>query len=949
MRLIKSQNARHAEAPTPAGVFDEKYDWLFRWAMHFTHNDRGMAEDLVQDAFVRLLVSWPKIKDDITQVEPFLYSTLKYGHLMELRRGRRFNFQDLALIEFDDLRLSLKEEKGTDPIDVQDDLRRIVAYLCWRKRSVKSASILLLRFFHGYFPEEIARIALMKRGSIDELLRVAREEVKAYLADPNGVAFIHQSKPPELMPRRIAMPQERFAEELRTTIYQAQTSTCPSASQWAERYNAVPSRPLSADRLAHLVSCEHCLKIVNSIFQFPSQSSDIEVSARRSKDSDSANGKASVEQRRRSIAGGMERYRKLYEHHPGALMIAVNGEVVAMRDVSSIHSELKVQSAVERSLGMIDVLSEQGITLLTLFVPVGPPEAPPEVRHEIVLSDNRKLELLLRFTSESAIIELHYDDPLFQSAPAPADLEELADDATLDSAVHQDQPESGDGPRRPWLKRISSWFSKLPMPEMSPLLATALVCGVASFVLFVLWFHRSGVMKPDDVLNRASAAASIQHGQVGVVMQTVHIQTLHRKLERTVYRDAEGRRQRKVKPLSGEDLALENTLATAGVSWDDPLSASSFDYWHAHEHVRQDVVSTNGAGLLSLTTTVDDDHVASETLTVRTSDFHTVGKTIKLRDQGTVEIAEVSYGIFPWSSVNPDLFEPDVLASVPSPRNGIHPAFIPHIPLPPTEMELNEAELTVRLILNRLQMDSSNDLAVNRKTDAVYVQGVVASSEEKQKLQIELRTVPHVVSMVQTVAEMDSHPPSGSEITSVKQTSGSATPSPLDHFLADAGFDHARAGAVAEVFVNSSFSIKHESQAIADLLDHYSQNAHLSASARTAFSQLVVQHRTALLDALRSEERQLGSLGLTSPASPSAPASSGNDVQAMRAEAERNFALSMELTMGSNDGGRPAKEIAPQLIASIADLRTVIQRISVPSPTSKTTADTSAANHETRE
>ncbi len=66
---------------------------------------------------------------------------------MELRRGRRVSFQDIALIEFDDLCLSLKEEKGADPIAVQDDLRRIVAYLCWRKRTVKSASILLLRSF----------------------------------------------------------------------------------------------------------------------------------------------------------------------------------------------------------------------------------------------------------------------------------------------------------------------------------------------------------------------------------------------------------------------------------------------------------------------------------------------------------------------------------------------------------------------------------------------------------------------------------------------------------------------------------------------------------------------------------------------------------------------------------------------------------------------------------
>ena len=102
MQLIKSQNVRDAETSTPASVFAEKYDWLLRWALHFTQNDHVVAEDLVQEAFVRLLVSWPRIKDNIDQVEPFLYSTLKYAHLMELRRSRRFNFQNLALIEFDD-------------------------------------------------------------------------------------------------------------------------------------------------------------------------------------------------------------------------------------------------------------------------------------------------------------------------------------------------------------------------------------------------------------------------------------------------------------------------------------------------------------------------------------------------------------------------------------------------------------------------------------------------------------------------------------------------------------------------------------------------------------------------------------------------------------------------------------------------------------------------------
>ena len=130
MRLILSNNSLRKPAPlTPEAIFESKYDWLLRWAMHFTQNDREAAEDLVQDAFVRLVTSWPRIKENVEQVEPVLYSYLKYCYLTEIRRGQRFNLQELVLIEFDDLRLSLQEEKTADSIEVQDDLRRIIVVM----------------------------------------------------------------------------------------------------------------------------------------------------------------------------------------------------------------------------------------------------------------------------------------------------------------------------------------------------------------------------------------------------------------------------------------------------------------------------------------------------------------------------------------------------------------------------------------------------------------------------------------------------------------------------------------------------------------------------------------------------------------------------------------------------------------------------------------------------
>jgi RNA polymerase sigma factor (sigma-70 family) len=939
MRLVKSDKVRELVAPTPESVFAAKYEWLLRWAKHFTQNDQHAAEDLAQEAFVRLIVSWPRIKDNIDQVEAFLYSTLKYAHLMELRRGRRFNFQDLALIEFDDLRLSLQEEKTTDPIEVQDDLRRIVAYLCWRKRSAKSASVLLLRFIHGYYPDEIAQIAVMKRGPINELLRVAREEVKAYLADPSRVEIMRQGKPPELMPRQVAVPSERFAEELQTTIFEAQATPCPDRHQLLQRYQTLGAKPVPTELLAHIVSCKRCLHTINATFNFQSPTdrpSDGMVSSSRRSRRTGPSGPPSKEDIRRVMDGGKERFRKLYEHHPRGLMIAVNGDVLAMRDVNSATSELKVQTDPDKSLGIIDVLSEQGISLLTLYVPSGPPDAPPEVRHEILLSDDRKLELLLRFTSEGAVIELHYNDPFFLSVAgarsvfeANAESEETSETMALSVPEIQAATVEVSKHRPSWWRRVLHKMAHMAIPEMSPMFATAMVCAVAAMVFLFLSFHNASVMKPEELLTRSvsSEHAPPQAGLTGVVVQTVRIQTPRRKLERTLYRDVQGRRHSREQEPNGEDAALRTQLERAGISWTDPLSAHSFKDWHDRTAISHDIVKRTEPGLLTLTTTASGGLVDSESLTVRESDFHPVGRSVKLRDAGTVEIAELSYSVLPWSSVNPDLFDP-LAAAPPVAGGGVHAALLPHLPMLPTLAQIDEAELGARLVLNRLHLDSSGRIQLSREADGVHVQGVVETDDEKYRLQGQLRLVSHVLPSILTVQEMAAQPSAGSEITSIRQTSVVAPePSALERFFMERGLDKAAVGTSAQEFVDSSFTVRHESEQITMLLNRFSSDDKLSAAARTALSELLIQHKASLLAVLGKEERQLVALQLIPQPVLAAEGVEGN-ADALKRSADQNFTLCFDLTSGSTASSRSAQTIAPQLATSIAQLRAVVLHIS---------------------
>jgi hypothetical protein len=209
--------------------------------------------------------------------------------------------------------------------------------------------------------------------------------------------------------------------------------------------------------------------------------------------------------------------------------------------------------------------------------------------------------------------------------------------------------------------------------------------------------------------------------------------------------------------------------------------------------------------------------------------------------------------------------------------------------------------------------------------------------------------VPHVLTSILTVDEMDTQPATASAITSVKQTSlMAAEPSSLEKLLTEKGIGPDKAGPLAQQLVNSSFSANHESKALTELLERFAQNDQLSPAARTSLSQLLVQHKAALLKALQEEEQQLIALGLAPNVSNAATGPVQNDADALRVAAEHNFSLCMELTSGTSASARPAQSIVPQLVASVAQLRTVTLRISAASQLYTPSPNATATNHESR-
>jgi len=343
---------------TPERMFASKYAWLLRWALHFVQNDRAAAEDLVQDTFVRILLSWDTLRN-LDDLEPLLYSYLKYAHLDEQRRRRSYAFQSLSTVDSEALEISLKTSTLFEQIGIQNELRSILAFLLWRRRSAKFASIFLLRFFHGFFPEEIAAICLVSRHSVDLSLRYARAELKTYLLDSSRLQIPGRGRIPEFQFAKISVPAHEFVDDLRRQIFNGPREVCPSADELERRYNSFPRRSLDCDLLAHIVVCETCLERVTGNAGAPPPSArsveDSFASARRSKVHQQ--GVPSKARLARVFAYGKRWLREIFEHRLGvasgfaiAVSIIVAVGLFAWMRMNQVQEQVHFHDSIENSV-----------------------------------------------------------------------------------------------------------------------------------------------------------------------------------------------------------------------------------------------------------------------------------------------------------------------------------------------------------------------------------------------------------------------------------------------------------------------------------------------------------------------------------------------------------------------------------------------------------------------
>src|SRR6266545_4128790 len=177
-------------APRHADIFLERYARLLGWALTLTEHDRQLAEDLLHDAFIQFSLGEPDL-NAIENLDGYLRTMLRNIHISHARRASWSRMRQLSAVEYDSAEISLRSVDPRAEMLVKDQLRAVCRYACGRKETSKAASDLILRFFHGYYPEEIARVSRASRPAVKERLRLARAEARLYLEDPSRLNFIN--------------------------------------------------------------------------------------------------------------------------------------------------------------------------------------------------------------------------------------------------------------------------------------------------------------------------------------------------------------------------------------------------------------------------------------------------------------------------------------------------------------------------------------------------------------------------------------------------------------------------------------------------------------------------------------------------------------------------------------------------------------------------------------
>ncbi|MFP5276260.1 MAG: RNA polymerase sigma factor [Acidobacteriota bacterium] len=750
---------------------EEYYGKLQTWGVALTRGDRVMAQEIVHDLCLHFTVAKPDLSQ-VTNLDGYLYTSLRHIYLSALARASREAMQTVNIADFDSVQFALGSRRSDNLVDMQNDLRRICNYVLWRKSSSKSASYFILHFFHGYARREVAEIARSSIAAIYNKLKVARTELTSQLEASGKLRIATRDLPPNPLLRVSAISSAELFQELRQRIFGATSSDCLPEEHLLVQYRTTVPKPIPCGLLSHIVSCEHCLALLDRHFQRTSgQDQEPPGSPWSFKDGDGNRPGTPRDIGYHEMMSLVRRQRdRIYEHRPRTLSIAVNGRIVAFHDVQSERSTLVSRADHPEAVQFVEVFTDQQIRLALLPIADLPPEGLQVHRQKVLLSDDRSLELRVSFDGQGLHSQVTYLDPALAAETTEEETEEkpIANDtvplfASLPATRARGKFES-----------IASWIVRsihAAIPRYALAWATILIAvlsgaGYLTYRYTLAPLDARTILKDSVKLETASAKGKAEHrilqlealdaggrtawkGTVDVWQEPANGRTMRRlynaqhQLLAAEWHRKNGESGSHIASASGLVSEADHDVAQSKF-WEVGVSAHTFQALAA----RHLAIRTSGSNyeLTGTDLARGRAHIVSAAL-VLDHHLHFVGETLHVRNgYGFTEVRFVeAYDVrVPAVSVPDSVFEPGNLNSGlrknpgdTSVQNGITDR------LGGDNTKLVQTEVAVLYRLSELGADVGEPIQITRTPSGhILVAGTVASDAVKSKIVASLDTVP---------------------------------------------------------------------------------------------------------------------------------------------------------------------------------------------------------------
>ncbi len=148
-------------------LYKALYQELTKWCVSMTGN-RTLAEDLVQEAFLRALINAELLKElDLSRRRAWMYRTIKNLYIDKKRREA-----------FETVMDELPEEGSTEAQYVQIDDALLLSLLTEDEKS-----LFVLRYLEGYNSAELGKLFGLPAGTVRSKLSGARKHLRQMLEE----------------------------------------------------------------------------------------------------------------------------------------------------------------------------------------------------------------------------------------------------------------------------------------------------------------------------------------------------------------------------------------------------------------------------------------------------------------------------------------------------------------------------------------------------------------------------------------------------------------------------------------------------------------------------------------------------------------------------------------------------------------------------------------------